>query len=50
MVNTNGNSFTDEMREVLKRIRPGEELSVKVTVVSEGQVIRDVPVYKFLVY
>lgn len=47
--NNEGNRFSAETKEMIKRIRPGQEISIRVTVVSEGDVIRHIPVIKSII-
>jgi len=47
---TEGNILSEEMKNVLLRINPGEEISIKVSIESLGNMTKYLPVFKFIVY
>ena len=48
--NNMGNKISDETKDAIKKLRPGQEISINVSIESEGRVIRHIPVITTIIF
>ena len=45
-----GNKFTEEIKEDIKKLKPGQEISIRVWLGSKGNIIREIPIFRINIY
>jgi len=45
-----GNKFTEEIKEAIKKLKPGQEISIRVWLGSKGSIVREIPIYRVRIY